>query len=356
MKPKISVIVPIYNTEKYLEKCLDSLVNQSMKDIEIICVDDSSPDNSLRIIEKFSREDPRIKVIKHEKNLGLGGARNSGILAAKSEYIASVDSDDTINENMLEELWEATEEGVKDIICCGYNELSEGGKLLHQRNFEQADISSSDSSIDFFNTFNPSFCNKLWRRSLFVENSIFFPENRYFEDTATTPRVLMKAKRIKIIDKSLYNYYQRDQSITSTFTDQHISDLFHAYDIVLESLIENKLLNHYKTSLVEYIESGFRFHYQGAASANMPQNEIDQYLELLLKNKLFFLENKLSYFGEKKHYLTVFQKQGSKLFEILFGVFVSPTHLKKLKHHPEYFFRDSKNKFTRFIGRLLRIV
>ena len=363
MNPLISLVIPIYKTEHLLDDCINSIRQQSFKNFEIICVDDCSPDDSYRIIEKHISEDSRIKLIRHEKNKGLGGARNTGILAAKSEYIASVDSDDTIKEGMLEALWNASNHGQKDIVCCGYDELNEDGKTLHSRNFSQADILNSENNrIDIFDLLNPSFWNKLWRRSLFIDNNILFPENVFFEDAATTPRVLLHAKTIKIIDKSYYNYYQREQSITSTFSGKHITDLFKAYDMVLASLIKNNVLDYYKDDFVKYIESGVRFHSQGIASSSMPQDKIDHYLQNLSETKALFLEKKLgvndvdSVNRVKEKSLSTFQKLGSKIFALLFGVFISPTHLKKLNHHPAFFFNDSKSKFTRFIGRLLRII
>ena len=294
--PKISVIIPIYNVEKYLDKCIESVRQQSFTDIEIICVDDCSPDNSVAIVKKHISEDERIILISHEKNTGLGGARNSAIRIAKGEYLASVDSDDYMQLNMLEKLWEATENKKHDIVSCGFNRVDEIGMILSSTQYSDRQISASE--IDIFKTLNPGFWNKLWRKSLFVDNQIYFPTHDYYEDMSTTPRILSKAKSIHIIKDKLYSYLVRSGSITGSYGDKHTIDYFKGFEIIYNFLIENDLLNKYEQGFKEYVKNNVMYHAKSILSADLYIEEKKQYLRNLLFLRIGFQEN-YEYFRRK---------------------------------------------------------
>lgn len=385
MISKVSVIVPIYGTEQYLDNCIQSILSQTMQDFELICVDDASLDNSAILVEKYLKTDNRVSLIKHKENKGLGGARNSGIYAANSEYIICVDSDDTIKKNMLEELIKASKENYFDVVCCGFDEVNTKGKKLHTHTFPNNDFKNSNNNVDVFTIVNTSFCNKLWRLSLITNNEIRFPEKLYFEDVSTTPRVLINAKTIRIIDKSLYNYYRREGTITSTFTSKHREDLFKAYQIVHEYLLKNNLLEFYRNSFLDYVDNSLRFHAQSVVGSELKKSEKIEYLQVLLKHKAIFLDVSLSSYPntesellfmissirpeqlnmslhgslanveEKPLRLNFLQRSACGLLAILYDPFISPTHSKKLKSYPEFFFKDSKSKFTQIIGKILQI-
>lgn len=290
MKPKISVIIPIYGTQKYLDKCIQSVRNQSFSDIEIICVDDCSLDNSYLIVERYMAEDARISLIRHEENLGLGGARNTAIKEAKADFIASVDSDDYIDPDMLEKLWLASENGKYDVVCCGFDIVNEMGEKQSSQSFSSIVIDNSDNSINIFANVNPAFWNKLWRRSLFIENDIFFPNHLYYEDLATTPRILSRVKYIKTIDSCLYHYLVRENSITQTYSSRHMLDYFKVFEVIREFLRDNKLSDRYKNEFTEYIESGVRYHTKNVFASSMSEGEKKQYLIHFLMLKVAFLE------------------------------------------------------------------
>lgn len=292
MNPKISVIIPIFGTEKYLDKCITSVTNQTFKNIEIICVDDCSPDDSYKIVEKHMVKDSRISLIRHETNLGLGGARNTAIRVAKADYIASVDSDDSMLPNMLEKLWEATEEGWFDVVCCGFNRVDGAGNIQNYQIYPVKSIVNDDNDINIFATLNPAFWNKLWRKSLFTENDIFFPAGDYFEDMPTTPRILSQAKYIKVIGDRLYQYFIRSSSITMTYSAKHIIDYFKGFEILLRFLEDNKLVERYKNEFFDYVNSGLRFHSDNVVGSNMNKNELELYFRHLLMFKISFLENR----------------------------------------------------------------
>lgn len=125
---KVSIIVPIYNVEKYLDRCMESLLNQTLKDIEIIMVDDGSPDNCPKMCDEYAKKDSRVKVI-HKRNAGLGEARNSGLKIISGKFVAFVDSDDFVELDMYEKLYTAAENMKSDTVYCGFSKYLSNGKL-----------------------------------------------------------------------------------------------------------------------------------------------------------------------------------------------------------------------------------
>ncbi|WP_319532875.1 glycosyltransferase [uncultured Cohaesibacter sp.] len=291
MKPSISVIVPIYKTEKYLDKCLNSIRNQTFEDIEIICVDDCSPDESYKIVLDHKENDPRIVFIRHEKNAGLGGARNTAIKAAKADWIASVDSDDYIHPEMLKRLWEETENGQYDIVSCGFEHVSSNGEIVstHLKDAQIIDVKNDD--VDIFSVANPAFWNKIWKKSLYTENEIFFPEHVYYQDAATTPRIIAKSKRIKVIREILYYYLSREDSATYTYSSKHILDYFKVFDVIVEFLNSNGFYEKYIDKFTDYIDRSLKFHAGNVLSSSLSGDEKSQYLRHFLLLKVSYFES-----------------------------------------------------------------
>ena len=198
--PKLSVVVPVYNVSKYLPKCLNTLTNQSFKDIEIILVNDASPDpEDDTICTFFSEKDDRIKYITHQENRGLGGARNTGIKAATSEYVGFVDSDDWVELDMFEKLYKAIRKKDADISQCYFMEHK--GGLSNVRKLKRF-----RKKRDILNATNVLFWNKLFRKELFTKNNIFFPEKHSLEDLATMPRLLYHVESMAHVKEPLYHY------------------------------------------------------------------------------------------------------------------------------------------------------
>ena len=217
--PKVSVIVPVYNVEKYIGKCLDSILAQTMKEIEIICVDDCSKDNSIVQVEKYARKDARVKILHHKTNQGLSAARNTGIKKAAGEYILFVDSDDYIDEHMVEEMYDKAERTDSDVVISNinlfFNDTEETQVFrnslfygfLSGRTFkakEYPDIIVSIAAWD-----------KLYKSELLKKNGIWFPEGLIYEDHIFTVQVLALAKRISVINKPFY-YYRKNTGISIT--------------------------------------------------------------------------------------------------------------------------------------------
>ncbi|MDD2362407.1 MAG: glycosyltransferase family 2 protein [Oscillospiraceae bacterium] len=214
---EVSVIVPVYNVEMYLDRCLNSLVNQTLKNIEIIIVNDGSSDNSQNIIDGFMLYDRNIISIT-KVNSGLSDARNVGIEKASGEYIGFVDSDDYIDHTMFEKLYSKASDENADIVVCGYYGINDETKRV--KVCQTGDMTYYDKSLfqepSLLYINEPFACNKLFRRSLFICSGIRFPSGLIFEDIPTVYSLFTKAKTISKVDEPLYYYIQkREGAITS---------------------------------------------------------------------------------------------------------------------------------------------
>lgn len=213
--PLVSIIVPIYNVEKYLKRAVDSILLQTYEYLEVILIDDGSTDLSPLICDEYAKCDNRVKVI-HKANGGISDARNTGLCAASGALIYWVDSDDYIEINTIEKMVNCMMETGSDMVCCGLNLIDENGKKIGERSIDAAVMSDRDETIR--NVFAEMFpfnypCNKLCQKSLY--NQIFFPFQRLYEDIAVIYKVVYNAKKIYYLDDCLYNYIQRQGSITS---------------------------------------------------------------------------------------------------------------------------------------------
>lgn len=220
MGRKVSIIVPIYGVEEWLERCLDSLVNQTLQDIEIIAVNDGSPDNSQEIIDRFVKEYPD-KVFGYVKeNGGLSDARNYGLQYATGDYIAFVDSDDYVDVTMYEKLYNKAIEEDSEMVICGYfkvNDADHSMKSAQIGSMEFYNASAEENKI-LIEQNAPYAWNKLVKRELLERTKILFPKGYIFEDICTMYPLLASAKKISKVDEELYYYIvERKDSITATF-------------------------------------------------------------------------------------------------------------------------------------------
>ena len=211
-RPLVSIIVPVYNVEKYLARCLDSLINQTFKDIEIICVNDGSPDNSLNILENYSKKDERIKIISQE-NKGLSAARNTGIKYANGEYIAFVDSDDWIDLNFYEKLYNAIIRTNCDIAVATIVRKKKYYKKFRVHYTEEKIFNDFIEKIDICvkNFKNWYVMNKLYKNDLVKTH--LFEEGVYFEDVMWTANILKDSSNIVTVPNTNYYYFENPKSI-----------------------------------------------------------------------------------------------------------------------------------------------
>lgn len=225
MNPKVSVIVPIYNVEKYLRKCIESIINQSLRDIEIILVDDGSTDSSGIIADEYSKKDNRINVI-HKKNGGQGSARNCGIKVANGEYIGFVDSDDWIDLDFYEKLYLSAKEISADISVCSrkiFNEEYILGNVVYVSNEKSIDINKDLCSYIVEQLIYPqtvSTCNKIYLKSNIINNNIKFKNVSEVgsEDALFNYCVLLNSNTVSCVKDTFYNGVERKGSTTRDYT------------------------------------------------------------------------------------------------------------------------------------------
>lgn len=224
--PKISVIVPVYKAEAYLRKCLDSIAGQTYRNLEIILVDDGSPDNCGAICDEYAARDGRFVVI-HQENGGVSTARNAGLAAATGDWIGWVDSDDWIEADMFEYLLTNALEYDADIAVCGRYEVY--GKKKTLRSFQKTECLDRLSGLKLLleNDLMQNYLwDKLWRRELF--QSIFFPVGRTFEDIAVMHRLFERADRVLCLPEAKYYYLQRENSIVASSSIKNRLNYFYA--------------------------------------------------------------------------------------------------------------------------------
>ena len=215
--PLVSVIIPVYNVEKYLRECLDSVVNQTLKDIEIICVDDGSTDASLDILYEYREKDKRFKIIT-QKNLHAGVARNKGLKIAAGEYLSFLDSDDIFEPTMLEDMYNKAINDNSDIVVCSfyiYNENTKESKWnlkINKKFVKMSPFSPIDIKDEIFNFSSPNAWTKLFKHSLFTKNNLQFVDTITCNDFTCVDTALAISKRISVINKPYihYRFIQKD--------------------------------------------------------------------------------------------------------------------------------------------------
>ena len=224
--PLISVIVPVYRVEKYLERCVKSMLSQTYKNLEVILVDDGSPDQCPAICDACAEKDVRVKVI-HQENKGLSGARNAGIDAASGEYLAFVDSDDYVSPHFIEELYQLLQDTGCAIGQCRFSYVK-GDGLVEEGDSAFCIYRGESLMEQLYGPEEKATCfvvawNKLYRAELFKETGIRYPEGRIHEDEATTYRLFHEAKKLAFLDRALYGYYtENGGSITSVFSAKRL--------------------------------------------------------------------------------------------------------------------------------------
>lgn len=213
----LSIVVPIYNVERYLHKCVDSLLNQDIDNYEIILVDDGSPDKSSQICDDYAAAHENIRVV-HRKNGGLSAARNSGIEVAHGEYVMFVDSDDYIEPNVLGELLTQMERDKLDVLRYDFRNVNEHYEEFHPNKNPKRDVDLSETVVDGETFLNERLGPMCYAWAFVIKRELLhdcsFKEGIYFEDTEWTPRLLLKAKRVSSTPTIVYDYFWREGSIS----------------------------------------------------------------------------------------------------------------------------------------------
>lgn len=225
MKPLITVIVPVYNVEKYIKKCVDSILHQTYSNLEIILVDDSSPDNCPIICDEYARKDKRVKVI-HQQNSGQSAARNAALDIANGEYISFVDSDDYISPLFLEKLYNRIIVDKSDLAVCEYNKVDESGDIIHSKNYLRHNMIINEEKYFELEAAQKyyMFCVALWNK-LFKSKTwkdLRLKDGKYAEDSFAMTKYISEMEKISIISEPLYYYCQRKDSAVNCFTIKNL--------------------------------------------------------------------------------------------------------------------------------------
>lgn len=273
--PKVSIVIPIYNVERYIHRCIESIRNQTLKDIEIILVDDESPDNCPKICDEYASIDNRIKVI-HKKNEGLGMARNSGLDIATGEYVAFVDSDDFVDITMYETLYKHASEKNLDVCYSGIQKYYNNGITIPFKEFSEKHHFNSPKEIDWFlfimfgknkeQSFEMSACRSIYSRILIENHNIRFVSERTAasEDLIFHIDFLTKSQSVYVIPDYFYNYYCNTNSITTTYSEEKYNRLIKLLELSKEKLThyfkeEDKYLPYYYCGVLRIFKVILKF-------------------------------------------------------------------------------------------------
>lgn len=226
---KFSIIVPVYNVEKYLKVCLDSILKQDYTDYEIIAVNDGSTDGSLEILNEYKKKTERL-VILSQNNKGLGGARNTGIDHAQGEYLIFLDSDDYIDKSMLNDTGRILTQYNLDILAFDGYRVTEDGKVIDTITVNSYRNEYTNLTRKQFLVLEPTGCTKIYKRKLFTDIDIRFPEKLWYEDLATTYKLVLAANNLGYLKKPMYYYLQQADSITHSTNVTRMMEIMSAFD------------------------------------------------------------------------------------------------------------------------------
>lgn len=297
----ISLIIPVFNVEEYLEQCLESIIEQSFSDYEVILVDDGSTDKSMEIIREYKKRFNQVKVLS-QRNKGVSEARNLALKYAKGEYVLYIDSDDFLKFNMLEIMVNKANKTNADIVMCNYN-LYYGVNNKNNRvvsyNVLEDKIYSSSEVIDMILNFNiqGQLWNKLFKKSLLLENNFEFESGRYIQDIFPVFKVINNSNKIAFINDDLYCYRQRDTSTIHKKNTKLAEDYYHAMTSIIQYIIKNNLqvnsnsFKVFRASVLSY----FIYHYTNTdVNMNYRDFKKSKYADLEVKFKDFMFLKSLN--------------------------------------------------------------
>lgn len=273
MNPKLSIIVPVYNVEKYLAKCLESLLDQTFSDFEIICINDGSTDHSLEILKDFEKKDNRIKIIS-QQNEGLGAARNVGIRNSTGKYLGFIDSDDFADKTLFEKAINSAERNDSDIVI--FNVYLYYTDSCFKTVFRDTDFYSLLEKEGYFSGIEHTriinsigVWDKIYKREFLLNNDIYNPEKRIYEDVLFTIKAIAKANRISVISEPLI-YYRKNTGVS--IVDKEVVLDYYKFDF-LKNLRESKeylssigLYTHFQKDFLFFQSMGFLFHQKNMQS------------------------------------------------------------------------------------------
>ena len=255
---KVSVVVPVYNVKEYIKECLSSIQNQTYKDLEILCIDDCGTDNSIKIAEEIAQKDNRIKIIRHEHNKGLGGARNTGLDNASGEFIFFIDSDDFIEKDCISVVTDKLEEtGLNTVFFKAdvyWQNTGNRTKIWYDNyaNFPEGMFCITGNNMCTLPHYS---WNKGYKRSFLIKNNIKWQENVIYEDIEFFFKIFINSPATYMIDRSFYIYRRRDDSIIGQcyVNTTHAEDLYKITLRIKQYLVENNLMKQYHNAFLQLL-------------------------------------------------------------------------------------------------------
>ena len=316
---KITVIIPVYNASKYLNQCLDSIISQTLKEIEIICINDASSDNSLEILNEYKKKDDRIIIINNERNEGQGKSRNKGIELAKGKYLSFVDADDYIKKDMLEETFKQAIKYEADVVTFSIEIFDNNtglsmGRLCrpyHLREKLPCVFNAQDSKQYTLEVFKEFACNKIFRKSFIIENNIFFLELKHSEDLYFSFLSIFLAPKIIYLDEVMY-YYRLNQKSSASSSQKLVLAPECSY-IAIKALME-ELEKHNKLNDFGKIVFNFSVKFYSRILGILSLEVYNNMKELILKDKFFDYTNYI-FRNELEYDMWYFNKNIDKIME-----------------------------------------
>ncbi|MCB2359028.1 glycosyltransferase [Clostridium estertheticum] len=337
----VSIIIPVYNVEEFLPKCLDSVINQTIDNKEIIVINDGSTDNCYEIIKEYKKKFPELVII-NQRNSGISETRNAGLKAARGEYIAFVDSDDFVELDMFDKMYKAATSANVDIVICNYILYKEGqgtqdSRMAQDSNYKKIEGIDKEGFLDkgealkmfLLNDIKGYVWNKLHKRELFFENNISFPDFVVCEDTPVGFLLIANANKIYSMIEPLYYYRQRELSLTRTFSIKSIKDMIDGCYIMRDFITKNpliygELIDYYRVYLIKTLwaihnkyfiqssETGDKKYY--SEFKDIVSKEVDnlQISEIIRNSKLTF--------KEKVNILLIKTKMYGLIFPLLYKI------------------------------------
>ena len=305
---KLSIIVPVYGVEKYIDKCLNSLVKQSLKEIEIIVVNDGTKDNSQKIIDKYVKKYPdKIKSYIKE-NGGLGSARNYGLKKATGEYIGYVDSDDFVEKDMYKKLYNKAKENNYDIVVCGNYNVSED----YQNKNIDAFINNYNTDLENIFFGKMAVWNKIYKRDILIKNKLEFKEKVWYEDLAFTLKAIMNSNTFAFIDEPLYDYLIREGSTMNNSNVKRNLEILEAFNDILSYIQHNKKEEYF--SKIEFLAID---HIYISAIVRVLKAEADDKVKRETINKLIDYMNKKFPNYKNNKYINTLSKNRKIIYKLI---------------------------------------
>lgn len=322
---KVSVIIPVYKVEKFIEKCVISLFSQTLQDVEFIFVDDASPDNSIQIVKKCIREYPQrerqIKILTHERNKGLPAARNTGLAVAQGEYIFHCDSDDFVEPDMLEQLYNTAKRKNADIVWCDwYLSFEYTERYMRQPcyNTPTEALKAMLAGIMKFNVWN-----KLARNRLYKDNGIMFPAGYAMGEDMTMMLLFMYARRVTYLPRAFYHYVKMNpEAYSQEYSKKHLDAVMHNINIVEEAT--RKYFGHTLDLEIGCMKLEAKFPFLMSNSTSMYrlwQSTYPEANQYIMKNHYISMRRRLVQWCASKHLWLLVSLHALLVNKIIYGLF-----------------------------------